>query len=176
VMRGECKRKETDCDLLRRHETDERMESQPRLRRCSMGRWSPILLLALLSLGLGKTGSPRRQSVEHDWLQFSSPALEGHGNQRGSISSANVARLGVAWRVALPGVSDGSPVYVANVLTSRAIVNLVIVGMTDGRVIAVDAQHGAIFWQTTAPPGPRWTTSSPVVDPQKRFVFAYGLE
>jgi outer membrane protein assembly factor BamB len=141
-----------------------------------MGRWSPILLLAVLSLGLGKTGTPRRLHTEHDWLQFSSPVLEGRGNQRDSISAANVSRLAVAWRVALPAVSDGSPVYVANVLTSRAVLDLVIVGTTDGRVIAVDAQRGTIFWQTSAPKGPRWTTSSPAIDPQKRFVFAYGLD
>ena len=141
-----------------------------------MGRWSPILLLAVLSLGLGKTGIPRRRSTEHDWLQFSSPVLEGRGHQRDSISSANVARLAVTWRVALPGVSDGSPLYVANVRTSHAIVDLVIVGTTDGRVVAVDAQRGTIFWQTPAPQGPRWTTSSPAVDPLKRFVFAYGLD
>ncbi|HEY8848082.1 MAG TPA: PQQ-binding-like beta-propeller repeat protein [Thermoanaerobaculia bacterium] len=141
-----------------------------------MGRWSPILLLAVLSLGLGKTGSPRRLSGEHDWLQFSSPVLEGRGNQRDSISAANVARLAVVWRVALPAVSDGSPVYVANVITSHSFVDLVIVGTTDGRVIAVDAQRGTIVWQTAAPRGPRWTTSSPAVDPQKRFVFGYGLD
>src|SRR5207237_9056386 len=141
------------------------------LCRVSMVRWSPILLLAVLSLGLGKTGSPRRFTTEHDWLQFSSPVLEGRGNQRASISAANVSRLAVNWRVALPGVSDGSPIYVGNILTSHAIVDLVIVGMTNGCLIAVDAQRGTIFWQTAAPKGPRWTTSSPAVDPQKRFVF-----
>jgi putative pyrroloquinoline-quinone binding quinoprotein len=142
-----------------------------------MGRWCPIVLLVVLSLGLGKTGSrPRRFSAEHDWLQFSSPVLEGRGNQRGSISRANVSRLSAVWHVALPGVSDGSPVYAANVLTSRAFVDLVIVGTTDGGVVAVDAQRGTIFWQTTAPRGNRWTTSSPAVDPKKRFVFAYGLD
>jgi hypothetical protein len=141
-----------------------------------MKRWSPILLLAVLSLGVAKTGDLRRPRIEHDWLQFSSPVLEGRGNQRGSISAENVASLAVAWRVALPGSSDGSPVYVANVVTSRRIVDLVIVGTTDGGVIAVDANRGTIFWQTIAPRGPRWTTSSPAVDPQKRFVFAYGLD
>src|SRR5437660_11520095 len=118
-MAAECKRKETDSDLLRHRQTEGRMNSRPGLWRYSMGRWSPILLLAVLSLGLGKTGGPRRLISEHDWLQFSSPVLEGRGNQRGSISATNVASLAVAWRVALPGVSDGSPVYVANVFTSR---------------------------------------------------------
>jgi len=136
----------------------------------------PLLILALLSLGLAKGGVPRRRAEPHDWLQFASPVLEGRGGQRNPISASNASRLATLWRVAIAEQSDGAPVYVSNVLTKRGFIDLLITSTTRGRVIALDADRGTLVWQTTPPGGPRWTTSSPAVDPKKEFVFAYGLD
>jgi outer membrane protein assembly factor BamB len=136
----------------------------------------PLLILALLSLGLAKGGVPRRRAEPHDWLQFASPVLEGRGGQRNPISASNASRLATLWRVPLAEQSDGAPVYVSNILTKRGFIDLLITSTTRGRVIALDADRGTLVWQTTPPAGPRWTTSSPAVDPNKQFVFAYGLD
>jgi outer membrane protein assembly factor BamB len=136
----------------------------------------PILVLALLSLGLSSRGVRRHHAERHDWLQFDSPALEGRGGQRNAISARNVSRLTMLWRVAIAEQSDGAPVYVSNVVTQRGVINLLISSTTKGRVIALDADHGTLVWQTPPPAGPRWTTSSPAVDPKRQFVFAYGLD
>src|SRR5712691_12203910 len=102
----------------------------------------PILILALLSLGLAAGGVPRRRFEPHDWLQFASPVLEGRRGQRNAISGSNVSRLATQWRVALPEQSDGAPVYVSNVVTQRGIIDLLILSTTSGRVIALDAGRG----------------------------------
>lgn len=136
----------------------------------------PILVLALLSLGLVSRHVPRRRAEPHDWLQFDSPVLEGRGLQRNAISANNVSRLRTLWRAALAEQSDGAPVYVSNVPTQLGIIDLLIASTTSGRLIALDAQRGTLVWQTTPPAGPRWTTSSPAVDPKRQFVFAYALD
>ena len=45
-----------------------------------------------------------------------------------------------------------------------------------GRLVAVDADSGAIVWRTVPPAGPKYTTSSPVIDPSGAFVYSYGLD
>jgi outer membrane protein assembly factor BamB len=42
--------------------------------------------------------------------------------------------------------------------------------------VAVDAATGKTVWQTEPPDGPRWTTSSPAVDPTHTFVYGYSLD
>lgn len=45
-----------------------------------------------------------------------------------------------------------------------------------GQLVAVDAGNGAIAWAAGFPAGPRYTTSSPVVDPSRAFVYSYALD
>jgi outer membrane protein assembly factor BamB len=143
-----------------------------------MRRRGTVLLGALLLLAVAKSDRPLpiRGEVRHDWPQFSTQPLEGRGRQSDPIAAANVARLGVRWRVSLPEVCDGVPLYVSSVITANGPYDLLIVETTTGRLIALDASNGELVWQTTAPSGPRWTTSSPAVDPGRRWVFAYGLD
>jgi outer membrane protein assembly factor BamB len=92
------------------------------------------------------------------------------------VSPDNVGNLKEAWRITLPDVADGAPIYVADVRTDRGQRDLLIVSTFNGRVIAVDAKNGNIIWMTVAPDGPRWTTSSPAVDPSRELVYTYGLD
>jgi len=106
-----------------------------------------------------------------DWPQF-----DGARRPRSVITAENVGRLRLQWRVALPEVADGSPVYINSVLNRNQIHELLIVNTTRGRLVAVDAITGLIVWQTNPPDGPRWTTSSPAVDSAHIYVYGYALD
>jgi len=108
------------------------------------------------------------------WTQFGGNA--GGRKPRSIITQQNVNELEVAWQVALPEPSDGSPVYVSGIETRRGTLNLLIVSTMAGRLVAINAENGARVWQTTPPEGPRWTTSSPAIDPTHSYVFGYSLD
>jgi hypothetical protein len=93
-----------------------------------------------------------------------------------AVTKDNVGTLVQDWSVTLPEVSDASPLYVANVRVRGRIRDVIIITTSTGRAMAFDAQTGDELWRTTAPIGPRWTTASPAVDPERRFVYSYGLD
>ena len=130
------------------------------------------LLIAILRFTSARPNPdfPSRTVNQSDWLQFES------STRRSIITPLNVDRLYVAWRAPLPNAADGSPVYVANVVTKTAVRDLVIVNTIDGQLVAIDAFTGAHVWQTPRLPGPRWTTSSPAVDPKQEYVYGYSLD
>jgi hypothetical protein len=87
--------------------------------------------------------------------------------------------------VSLPATADGMPAYQAGVSTAHGSRDLVFLTTRDGRVLALDARTGSLIWQRQHGPGscrinrgdtPCYTTSSPVVDPNGRFVYSYGLD
>lgn len=107
------------------------------------------------------------------WMQFNAaPEL----STRSNITAATVARMTLGWRIQLPEVADGSPLYVNDAPLASGPKDVVIIQTKTGRVLAINARSGILLWQTTPPAGPRWTTSSPVVDPSRNFVYAYGLD
>ena len=119
---------------------------------------------------------PNPFDAGHDWLGFNAAAPDTFGTADRVVSSRNVDEMKMQWKTKLPEVADGSPVYVADVETQWGALDLVIVSTVQGRVVALDAPGGAIVWQTTPPPGLRGATSSPAVDPSKKFIYAYALD
>jgi hypothetical protein len=112
--------------------------------------------------------------VGESWTQFNAPP---EGTPRQVLGAGNVAFLNMLWRIALPEVVDGAPVYVSDAeLPNGATRDLVIVATTAGRLVAIDGRSGSEVWETEPPAGPRWTTSSPAVDPNREFVYAYALD
>ena len=78
----------------------------------------------------------------------------------------------------LPGTADSSPIYVHGALVGGATRNVAVVTTTYGRTVAIDADSGRILW-TFTPPGygrvagsSQITTTSPLVDPSRAFVYA----
>ena len=118
----------------------------------------------------GRDPFPRRVPGP-DWPQF-----DGARRPRSVITDQNIRNLKLLWRSTLPEATDGSPVYVNNVINKNQIHNLLIVNTTRGRLVAIDAANGQTVWQTNPPDGPRWTTSSPAVDPTHTYVFGYALD
>jgi hypothetical protein len=108
---------------------------------------------------------------DEEWLQFNVT-----DTPEDAPTKTSVRRLQKLWRTQLPEAVDGSPAYLRQVPVLSRERDLVIVTTTRGRMLAFDARRGSMVWQTTPPPGPQWTTSSPAIDPDRRFAYGYGLD
>ncbi len=113
-----------------------------------------------------------------DWPQFNLDARHGGASYAETVIDVrNVAGLHLRYPpVPLPGIADGSPVFLEGVATAAGIRDLVFLTIKDGTVVAVDAGSGAVVWSRRPATGPRYTTSSPALDPDRLFVYSYGLD
>ena len=121
-----------------------------------------------------------------NWLQFDyGPEHSGNNPDETIINASDVASLAQIFQVALPGVADGAPVYLAGVATSSGVRDLLFVTTKGGTLAALDAHSGALIWSAPHPAGqcvlPEesgscFTTSSPAIDPNLQFVYSYGLD
>jgi hypothetical protein len=133
-----------------------------------------FLLAACFLIAARPDPPPYSSDVSGSWTQFNGGL--GGRKPRTIISQQNVDRLKIAWQAPLPEWSDGTPVFVSGVDTRRGVLDLLIVNTVAGRLVAVDAATGSRVWATTPPEGPRWTTSSPAVDPTHTYVYGYALD
>jgi outer membrane protein assembly factor BamB len=134
-----------------------------------------LLVIVLATFLLAATPDLNRPvaRAQPDILQFSTAAAV---TARTTLTRENLDRFGVLWRTALPEGSDGVPVVAANLLTEQGMLNLIVAETMTGRLVALNARTGEMIWQTEPPAGPRWTTSSPAIDPNKNYVYAYALD
>lgn len=144
------------------------------------------IALALLALLAGPVAA-------YDWFQFNGNAGHSGGNiHETAIGVNNVGTLQQLFQVTLPGNADGAPAYLSNVSTSGGAKDLVFLTTMDGHILALDARTGGTVWSKQFGPGacvinvvppatgdphtPCFTTSSPAVDPNRQFVYTYGLD
>src|SRR6266849_3943927 len=115
--------------------------------------------------------------AQTDWLQFDFDAGHSGVNPRESIlNTGNVGSLQTLYNVLLPGVVDGAPAFLSQVSTPGGVKDLLFVTTRDGRIVALDAATGGQAWAHKLGAGPNYTTSSPAIDPNRRFVYSYGLD
>jgi outer membrane protein assembly factor BamB len=122
----------------------------------------------------------------YDWLQFNGdPQHSGNNTTENTINAGNVHRLHKLFQVALPSIADGSPVYLSSVTTQNGLQDLIFVTTKEGHILALDATTGAQAWSRQNPAGACrinngipacYTTSSPAIDPDRSFVYSYGLD
>ena len=125
----------------------------------------------------------------YDWLQFNGdPSHTGNNTLENSISANNVGNLNLLFQVTLPGIADGAPVYLSSVPTASGIRDLVYVTTRDGQIVALDAHSGMLAWSKQYGPAgciinnnpnvnqPCYSTSSPAIDPNRQFIYSYGLD
>ena len=118
-----------------------------------------------------------RPPVGFVWPQLGfDPAHSGVNPSEGAIGPSTVARLRVRFRTPLPAVADGAPAFLSAVDTSEGTRDLLFVTTKAGHLVAVDAATGEIVWARQPASGPRYTTSSPAIDPPRSFVYSYGLD
>ncbi|HEX9160901.1 MAG TPA: PQQ-binding-like beta-propeller repeat protein, partial [Thermoanaerobaculia bacterium] len=111
----------------------------------------------------------------HDWPQFNFDARHSGSNTlETEISPDTVTSLQLLFQTKLPAVSDSAPAYWADGSMRRQEHSLFFTA-ADGTLIAISGS-GRLRWQTNPPPGPRWTTSAPVLDPSRRFIYSYALD
>lgn len=116
-------------------------------------------------------------SGSQDWVRFGFDAARSGVNPgETALTPATVGRLHRQWQARLPGVADSSPILLRGVaLSDGSTRDLLYVTTRDGRLLAMDAASGAMLW-SHQPSGPKITHSSPVVDPARHSVYAYGLD
>ncbi len=122
----------------------------------------------------------------YDWPQFDGNAQHsGNNTQETTISGANVAALQQLFRVTLPDIADGAPVVAQGLSTIAGVADVLFLTTKDGRLIALNARTGAAIWAVQHGPGackinnggtPCYTTSSPALDPNRQYVYTYGLD
>ncbi len=130
--------------------------------------------------------TPASAQLLREWPQFNLNAQHsGSTNTDTAIRAGNVARLQKFFEVELPGVADGAPVYLAGVTTPSGVRDLLFATTRPGDLLALDAASGATVWvkhnpapscQINPKGDPCFTTSSPALDPNRQFVYSYGLE
>jgi PQQ-like domain len=151
--------------------------SPPAAPRSSRRR--PLLRAALALTGLATllaavASLPARAA---DWPEFDGDGRHnGNNQQETTIHSGNVSTLHVSYHVTLPSIADGAPAFLSGVTTSSGIKDLLFLTTTAGHILALDAATGATIWSHQPATTPRFTTSSPAVDPNRLYVYSYGLE
>ncbi len=121
----------------------------------------------------------------YDWLQFGFDSKHsGNDTQETAITPGNVGALHLLFQITLPNIADGAPVFLSGVTTNSGVRDLVFVTTKDGRIVALDAHTGAQIWShqygpgscTSSNGGVCYTTSSPAIDPNRQYVYSYGLD
>ena len=142
-----------------------------------------LLVQCLCALAISLPIAPAHA---YDWLQFGGDAQHsGRNTAETVITPNNVSALTQKYQVTLPATADGAPVFLEDVSTPIGTKDLLFVTTRDGRIIALDAQTGAQVWSRQYGPGtcqinltagPCYTTSSPAIDPNRQYVYSYGLD
>lgn len=143
-------------------------------------RLIPLMLACILI-----TAAPTAAGA-YDWTTFRGGSQYQGGNTDETIlTTANVSGLHRRFQVPLPAIADGVPVFLEGVATSGGTHDLLFVTTRAGDILALDAHDGATIWRHANGPGdcrvnngalPCYTTSSPAIDPDRRFVYSYGLD
>jgi len=147
-----------------------------------------ISIVIFLPLTDEKNLSRNEVPAAYDWLQFGGNAQHDSANYVESIiTPANVSQLKMQFHVKLPDVADGAPSYLSQSMVNSVGHDVLFLTTRDGHLLAVDAHTGQMLWSKHYGPGncitnnagdgiPCYTTSSPAIDPNRQFVYSYGLD
>lgn len=117
------------------------------------------------------------QAATSDWRMFGyDPARSGVNPAAGTpLTQKTVGALSKLWQARLPDVADSSPLLLHALPFPNGPRDVLYLTTRDGRLLALDASTGAQLW-SQQPRGPKITQSSPVADPARQYVYAYGLD
>ena len=97
----------------------------------------------------------------------------------------NVGALTLKYQVTLPAIADGAGVLLQGVSTASGVKDLLFLTTTEGHILALDSRTGSTVWSRQFGPGgckinngsnTCYTTSSPAIDPNRLYVYTYGLD
>lgn len=111
-----------------------------------------------------------------DWLQFGyDPAHSSNNPDETAITRDNVASLQRRYQVTIPASVDSAPVYASAIDTPLGTKDLLFFVATNGKLMALDAADGSLVWSQDHG-GTQPTSGSPAIDPNREFVYSYGLD
>ncbi len=128
----------------------------------------------------------QNKNLNYDWMQFNfDPQHSGNNTKETIINLQNAGNLHQLFKINLPSIADGAPAYLSNVTTESGTYNMLFVTTKDGHIIAINAKNGFKLWTHQYGTGTykinngnhaTYTTSSPAIDPNRKFVYSYGLD
>jgi len=102
------------------------------------------------------------------------------------ISANNVATLKPLFQAKLADTADGAPVYLNSVQRANGkSTDMVFMTLRNGILVALDANTGNVIWsrknsangcQINDSHNTCYTTSSPAIQPDGKFIYSYGLD
>lgn len=136
-------------------------------------RTTPLLRTCLLAAACA---APFGTAAAADWLQWGYDAAHSGSNpDEATITRDNVAQLTRRYNVTMAATTNAAPVLARAVVTPSGTKDLIIVTAQSGRTTAYDAFDGSVVWTATTT-GTAPTESSPAIDPNRQFVYAYGVD
>jgi hypothetical protein len=152
-----------------------RTSTSPRARKLS--RYASLVFSSLVMMTL---------LTAFDWPQFNLNAQHsGNNTQESAITQANVSNLQLLFQSPLPDAADGAPAFVQAASTISGTRDVVLVTTKVGHIIAFDGATGKQIWSRQHPANGCtinngatgcYTTSSPAIDPNRLYVYSYGLD
>jgi outer membrane protein assembly factor BamB len=122
----------------------------------------------------------------YDWPQFNGgPRHSGDNTLEHVLAAGNVGKLNLLFKVNLPSTVDGAVTILSHVKTPSGTVDVLFATTKAGHLLALNAHSGATIWTRQVGPGTChffdqplscFTNSSPAIDPNRRFVYSYGLD
>ncbi len=113
----------------------------------------------------------------YDWPQFFGNSQHtGNNTSETQLTAQNVSGLTQLFRVTFPAIADSAPVILTNINAGGSVRDLAFVTTQAGHIFALDAHTGATIWSALNTGASSFTTSSPALDPNRAFVYAYGLD
>jgi outer membrane protein assembly factor BamB len=111
-----------------------------------------------------------------DWLQWGyDPAHGGNNPDETTIDASNVAQLTRRYQITMSATANVAPVFASAIETPSGTKDLLFVTAQSGRLTAFDATTGDVVWSATTS-GTSPTESSPAIDPNRQFVYGYGVD
>ncbi|NCT67647.1 MAG: PQQ-binding-like beta-propeller repeat protein [Rhodanobacteraceae bacterium] len=119
---------------------------------------------------------PCLDAAAADWLQWGYDAAHsGNNPDEATINAANVTQLTRRYDITMSATTNAAPVYARAIATPSGTKDLLVVTAQSGRTTAYDAFDGSVVWSVTTS-GKSPTESSPAIDPNREFVYAYGID
>jgi hypothetical protein len=132
-----------------------------------------VLLRALALCALPCLFSP---AMAGDWLQFGYDAAHsGNNPDETTITPANVAQLERTYQITMSASANSAPAFASAIETPAGTKDLHFVTAQNGRLTAFDAADGSVVWFANTS-GTSPTESSPAIDPNRSFVYSYGVD
>jgi hypothetical protein len=111
-----------------------------------------------------------------DWLQWGYDQTHtGNNVDETTIGAGNVAQLTRRYQVTISATANVAPVYASAIETPSGTRDLLFVTSQNGRLTAFDAFDGSVAWSKDTS-GTSPTESSPAIDPNRQFVYSYGVD